>query len=137
MIKTNRVIIDVNLWISYLISSTIDPLLPLIKTGKITLLFSEELMTEFIEVANRPKFKKYFTSTDLAELVTLINEISSWVNISSNVTICRDPKDNYLLSIAKDGEANYLVTGDDDLLVLQEFEKTKICTFSQFMSLIE
>lgn len=33
-----------------------------------------------------------------------------------DTNLCRDPKDNFLLSIAKDGNANYLLTGDNDLL---------------------
>ncbi len=56
--KNSRIILDVNLLISFLISSTIEPLLPLIKAGKVKLLFSENLMAEFIDVASRPKFKK-------------------------------------------------------------------------------
>lgn len=58
--NSSRIILDVNLLISYLISSTIDPLFPLIIKGKVTLLFSEDLMAEFIEVASRLKFEKYF-----------------------------------------------------------------------------
>ena len=55
------------------------------------------------------------------------------VPVPSKVTVCRDPKDNFLLSLAKDGNADYLLTGDADLLVLDVFKKTRICTIREFM----
>ncbi|MGZ5191833.1 MAG: putative toxin-antitoxin system toxin component, PIN family, partial [Flavisolibacter sp.] len=55
------------------------------------------------------------------------------VEIESIVTICRDPKDNFLLALAKDGKADYLLTGEKDLLELKKFGKTKIQTISTFI----
>jgi putative PIN family toxin of toxin-antitoxin system len=57
-----RVILDTNLLISFLISHKLDSIDDLLLNGKITLLFSNELIEEFITVASRPKFKKYFSS---------------------------------------------------------------------------
>jgi putative PIN family toxin of toxin-antitoxin system len=54
------------------------------------------------------------------------------VDVHSVVEVCRDPKDNFLLALVKDGNADYLITGDDDLLVLETFEKTKIVTLTDF-----
>ncbi|MGB3849642.1 MAG: putative toxin-antitoxin system toxin component, PIN family, partial [Tunicatimonas sp.] len=45
---------------------------------------------------------------------------------------CRDAKDNFLLSLAKDGKADYLVTGDGDLLDIEIFGNTQIMTYHQF-----
>jgi uncharacterized protein len=50
------------------------------------------------------------------------------------VTICRDSKDNFLLSLAIDGRADYLLTGDSALLDLKKIGKTKIITISEFLS---
>jgi uncharacterized protein len=52
------------------------------------------------------------------------------------VKASRDENDNYLLSLAKDIKADYLVTGDKDLLVLEKFNRTRIVTFSQFLETI-
>ncbi len=82
----------------------------------IILLFSETLLDEFIEVAQRPKFKKYFTLTDLETLLTRIKNEAEFIEVTSDITICRDPKDDFLLSLAKDGKATHLITGDKDLL---------------------
>ena len=56
-----KVILDTNLWISYLITQTLSDLDDLVVNHKIKFLFSPESTSEFIEVANRPKFKKYFS----------------------------------------------------------------------------
>ncbi len=67
--KNKRVIVDTNLWISFLLSKNLISLDILFKNAEITLLFSKELLDEFIEVATRPKFKRYFSSDDLQALV--------------------------------------------------------------------
>ena len=46
-----------------------------------------------------------------------------------------DPKDNFLLALCKDGHADILVTGDEDLLVLKKFRKTSILKFSDFLKI--
>ncbi len=54
------------------------------------------------------------------------------IDVQSIVTICRDPKDNFLLALAKDSKADYLLTGDNDLLDIKNFGKTKIITINNF-----
>lgn len=125
-----KVILDTNLWISYLISSKFIKIDLLLEKGAVRLIFSEELIGEFVEVANRPKFRKLFTSEDVAELLSVIDHHSEIVTVHSLVDICRDPKDNFLLALAKDSRADYLVTGDQDLLILKIFEGTKIVTIT-------
>ena len=55
------------------------------------------------------------------------------IDVQSIVTICRDPKDNFLLALAKDSKADYLLTGDNDLLDIKNFGKTKIITRNNFL----
>ena len=133
-VKKLKVVIDTNLWISFLISKKYDALDKLFALDYITLIFSEELLEEFVEVAKRPKFQKYFSNTDLIILLSQIYTKAEFIDVQSDVIICRDEKDNFLLSLAKDGKANYLVSGDKDLLEIQKFEKTKIVTISEFLS---
>ena len=127
-----RVILDTNLWISYLISKRIGKIDELFEHDDLVLLFSEELLEEFIEVARRPKFRSYFPSEDVEELLSLFDEPGEIIEVTSEVDLCRDPKDNFLLALAKDGVADYLVTGDTDLLVIKSFENTKIVTYREF-----
>jgi uncharacterized protein len=56
------------------------------------------------------------------------------VEVKENVTICRDPKDNFLLALAQTSKATHLITGDKDLLSLKSFGKTKILTIAAFLA---
>ncbi len=105
----------------------------LVFDNKVVLLFSDELMTEFIDVTSREKLKTYFTKEDIASLIDLIDDYGEIVKVKSKVDICRDKEDNFLLSLAKDGKVDYLITGDKDLLVIEMFEKTKIISLTGFL----
>ncbi len=130
--KRSRIIIDTNLWISYLLSNEFSKLDKVLLSKNIRILFSQELLDEFIEVAQRPKFKKYFSIEDLEHLLTQIKSKVEFISVISVVNICRDSKDNFLLSLAKDGKATHLITGDKDLLDIKIFGKTKILKINDF-----
>lgn len=130
-----RIIIDTNLWISFLLSKNTRGLDQVFADSSLILLFSKELLDEFIEVIGRPKLKKYFNKVDLQNLLVQIDLHAEFINVSSNVELCRDPKDNFLISLALDGNANFLLTGDNDLLVLKKVGKTQIITITQFLEL--
>jgi len=132
--KKNRIIIDTNLWISFLITKDLLSLDRLFSNANTVLLFSKELLEEFIEVANRPKFKSYFSSIDLQELLIQIKGHGELIVVDSSTNICRDPKDNFLLALAKDGNASHLITGDKDLLDLKKFGRTQITTIKKYIS---
>ena len=129
-----KIIIDTNLLISFLISNTFNKLDSLISQNKIKFIISAELINEFVEVASRPKLKKAFTETELILLLTKILNHAEYISIKTQVTICRDENDNYLLALAIDAKADYLITGDKDLLTLKTFKKTKILTLSEFIN---
>ena len=128
--KSKKVILDTNLWISFLITHKFDKLDFLIETSKIKLIFSNELIEEFLTVAKRPKFSKYFSDTDIKEILRLFKEYGKLIKVKSNITECRDLKDNFLLNLSVDGKADYLVTGDTDLLVIKKIQDTDIVTFT-------
>jgi putative PIN family toxin of toxin-antitoxin system len=133
--RSHRVIIDTNLWISFLLTNSFDDFDRVIRNYDITLVFSQEFLEEFLEVARRPKFRKYFPLEQLYSLVTEIRSIADFIEVNSIVSICRDSKDNFLLALAKDGRATHLITGDQDLLILEKFGRTKIVNMSSFLNL--
>jgi putative PIN family toxin of toxin-antitoxin system len=132
-----RLILDTNLWISFLISSKYDKLDELLFNQNCRLLFSQELLEEFISVAKRPKIRKYISRDELEDLLETIDEVAEFVNVTSEISECRDPKDNFLLSLAVDGKADYLLTGDKDILVLKIIGNTEIKTLSEFFDVID
>jgi len=132
--KKNRIIIDTNLWISFLLTNDFSKLDKIFEDKLATLLFSQTLLEEFVEVAQRPKFKKYFSLEDLESLLLQIKNEAEFIEVTSDIKLCRDPKDDFLLSLAKDGKATHLITGDKDLLDIKKFEKTKIITIVEYLS---
>jgi uncharacterized protein len=98
------------------------------------LLFSKELIGELYQTITKPKLKKYFSTNALEEMLLAFDPFIDFIEVKSIVTVCRDKKDNFLLALAKDGNADYLLTGDKDLLDLKRFAKTRISTISEFIT---
>lgn len=127
-----RIIIDTNIWISYLISKRMKALDAFFERTDYVLLFSQSLLDELIEVTQRTKFKKYFNQDDIYKVLKMLELKSELINVSSQISICRDEKDNYLLSLAVDGKADFLITGDDDLLIIRKINHTEIVSYKEF-----
>lgn len=126
--RSKRVILDTNLWISFLISKNFSFLDDYVEKGLVKLVFSEELISEFYSIVNRPSLKKYFSKSDIEYLFDFIHKHGIIQEVTSDQNICRDVKDNFLLNLAIDSKSDYLVTGDNDLLVLGNINETKITT---------
>lgn len=127
-----KVILDTNLWISFLISKRLNFIDDLLVNRKIILIFSDELIEEFLTVAQRPKFTRYFSKNNISNLFRLFDRYGELVNVYTKVEKCRDIKDNFLLNLAIDSKADYLITGDSDLLIIKKIENTKIITWKDF-----
>ena len=131
--KVSRIIIDTNLWISFLITKDFSKLDEIIFSRHGILVFSQELLDEFLEVAKRPKFRRFFSTSDIEEILETIDEYADFVKVQTKIEVCRDQKDNFLLSLSVDGNADFLLTGDKDLLDLIKFGETTIITISNFL----
>ena len=135
--RSKKIILDTNLWISFLITNRFTEIDDLISEGKIRLIFSNELIEEFLFVAQRPKFKKYFTKDKIEDLLKLFDNYGKLIKVSTKVNECRDFKDNFLLNLAIDSKSDYLITGDSDLLILKKIKKTKIINWTDFIKEIK
>jgi len=129
--KSKKIILDTNLWISFLITKDYSFLDKYIENGKATLIFSDELIREFLTVAKRPKLQKYFTYKDIEHLLHAFENFGILIKVTCKIELCRDYKDNFLLNLAVDSKAEYLATGDKDLLEIKNIEKTKILTIRE------
>ena len=132
-----RIIIDTNLWISFLLSKRFDFIDHFLDSGKVELVFCNELFVELIEVADRPKLRKFFSNKEWNMILEIIDRYAVLIPVVSSVALCRDPKDNFLLSLAKDANADYLLTGDKDLLILKTFETTQIVSIAEFQTIVD
>ena len=135
MTVKRKIIIDTNLWISFLLSKKLDFIDSLLDNEKVQLIFSKELLEEIIEVSSRSKLKKFFKKEDIKLIFNIIERYAVLVPVTSVVTECRDKKDDFLLSLAKDSNADFLLTGDKDLLILKKIYRTQIITISDFQAI--
>ncbi|MCG7281912.1 putative toxin-antitoxin system toxin component, PIN family [Chryseobacterium taklimakanense] len=94
-------------------------------------------MTEIRAVTAREKLKKYFPEDSVKELLLLLETIAERHDIYPLHFISRDPKDNFLLDLTDLSKANYLVTGDKDLLEHHPFKKAQIIAPAEFERLIK
>lgn len=129
-----RVIFNTNIWISFLIGKQFDGMKELLVAAVVQPIFSAQLLEELTITTQKPKLQKYFQKDKVDNLMIFLKEIGEVIDSQSIVSACRDPKDNYLLALAKDSNADFLITGDRDLLILESFERTKIVTYQDFLN---
>ena len=94
-------------------------------------------MQELREVLARSKFERYVKLSNRLAFLQVLQRRAEVVRVTSNLTICRDPKDDMLLALAVDGNADYLITGDQDLLVLHPFRSIRILSPADFLAHVE
>jgi putative PIN family toxin of toxin-antitoxin system len=97
-------------------------------------LMSDETLFELSDVLARPKFDKYISRQDRQHFIRLLGGVVRIVSITHRVAACRDPKDDKFLHVALNGEAEVIVTGDADLLVLHPFHGIDIVNPATFLT---
>jgi putative PIN family toxin of toxin-antitoxin system len=131
----NRVVFDTNIIVSALMFPKSLPRKIIDQVDSLgTILVSYDTMLELNEFLTRKKFERYFSQEQRLNFIAKFFEKAEMVEILELVEICRDPKDDKFLELAVNGRANYLITGDQDLLVLNPFQETLIITVSQFFA---
>lgn len=130
-----RLVIDTNLWVSYLLNPSsetaahIDALLPFH-----TLIYSHETLTELADVLLRPKFNRYIDAEDIKAFITAYVESAEQVMPKSTIKACRDSKDDKFLELAIDGQADVILSGDTDLLDLKSYNDIPIIKLKDFIT---
>lgn len=95
------------------------------------------LVKEIQDVASRPKFIDRINQESIRLLFEIISTKCQTINpiIDCNIRV-RDNKDKFLLAMSENINADYLITGDEDLLVLERYGNTHILKFTDFIPLI-
>jgi uncharacterized protein len=129
-----RFVLDANVVISALLFVQGNPRKALKKAQETgVVLMSDSTFEELERVLLRPKFDKYLLPSQRIEFLQDLAETVQFVDVTAQVFECRDPKDNQYLELAVSGKADCIVTGDDDLLVLNPFKNIKILTAQAFL----
>ena len=102
--------------------------------GEYQLVISAEILDEVVDKL-RNKFQ--FPEESIQELIDILMTYCHIVDVKSKFDVVRDRKDNKIIECAFDGKADYIVTGDPDLLVLKESKGIKIITARKFLEEIE
>lgn len=136
-----RVVLDTNVLVSAII-------LPSSRTGRVLLhlrnrrfipLYHPIVLEELVDVLHRQHIREKYgiTASDVRTVTELILTVGENVEPVRRIAVCRDPKDDIFLEIAIAGQADAVVTGDKDLLVLHPFEEIPIIGISAFLDLLD
>ena len=136
-LKASKVIVDTNLWISFLIGKELHHLKDLIVNSKIRLIITDQLVDELNLVTSREKLRKYFEQVKVSDFISFLEIVGEKVRIRKIEKICRDPKDDFLLALSKESKADFLITGDKDLLEIGKYGRTEILTVKMFREKIK
>lgn len=131
--KPIKIIIDTNLWISFLIGmKTSSAIKNILTNSNMVIAMTEILQSEIIAVASRPKFTRHFAPEACERLLTFLRSRSENYPLSEIPKRCRDPKDDYLLELARVADADFLITGDKDLIEMHQMGRCQILTLDEF-----
>ncbi len=133
--KSPRVILDTNVLVSYIVwpGATIVKVVGFAFSPKAQMLTSHATYDEVQRKLAQFIARRAISPDKVEILLAALNASARWISILQHVEICRDPNDDKFLSLAMNGEADYLVTGDQDLLVLKKIGRTKILTPADFI----
>jgi putative PIN family toxin of toxin-antitoxin system len=132
-----RIVLDTNVLVSAIIRNGKPR--RLLQAGinvRYHILSSTGILNELSEVLQRPKFK--MTRDDVIRIVSALMETVENIHVVSDLKVVeRDPDDNMVINAALDGKANYIVSGDPDLLDLKDFKKIEIVSVDKMLKILE
>lgn len=136
-----RAVLDTNLLVSYLlthhppIATIIDGFLA---QDEFVMVTAPELLAELDRVLTYPKLQRYYTDEERTRFVALVMALGEVVDVPETIPrICRDPDDDRLIACAVVGEADVIVSGDNDLLALERVGDIPILTAAQFLEVLQ
>lgn len=127
-----QVVIDTNLWVSFFIGKRVGTLKQRLQSPALKVLTCDVQRQELKRVLGSQKMQSVLGEGAQEMLLPVYDGLTEPVTVSEQVNACRDPKDNFLLSLALSARADLIVTGDKDLLVLHPFRGIHIVSYTEF-----
>jgi putative PIN family toxin of toxin-antitoxin system len=129
-----RLVLDTNIFISaFFWGGNPRRIIERINSGIDSLYITDGILNEITQVLARPKFN--IDGPNITHLTGAIKEVSICIAINGAVKgVCRDNKDDMILECGWRCAADFIITGDDDLLSLQTFKGVKIITANQYVN---
>lgn len=97
------------------------------------ILLSLEVVEELYDVLSRPAFDRYIDEEDRIRFLNLLVKEAVLVDITEKIRECRDPNDDKFLELAVNGKADFIISGDKDLKVLNPFRNISIVSPREFL----
>ena len=127
-----RVVIDTNIIVSAYLGGTLEIILRAIKAGTFKLVVSEAIVSEYLKVLARPKFR--IERDEYDDFAALVVRKAEFVRPLETITAVEaDPTDNKFLEAAIAAQVDLVVSGDQHLLGLKEFRSIRILTAREFI----
>ena len=128
-----KIVLDINIFVSsFFWGGNPRKIIERVIDGKDTLFTCKEILEETAVVLARPKFKvsiEYIT-----HLIHSIEELANCISVTGAIqNVCRDTDDDKILECALLANADYIITGDADLLVLEKFRGINIVTAKEYL----
>lgn len=131
-----RAVLDTNILISSALGGALVLVLEKWDQGKFTVIITSDILSEYFEVLNRPKFGLKQETID--KITRYIYQFSEFVVSEEQIHFVEaDPKDDKFLEAAVSGKADFIVSGDKHLLDLKKFRSIPIITGSEFIQFLE
>jgi putative PIN family toxin of toxin-antitoxin system len=113
----------------------VGPVLAQLAAGAYVLVYSEPMLTELLAKLALTRIRqKYSIDEPVIEVLLAVMALRGELVVPTRLLkVCRDPKDDMLIEAAVAGEAEYVVSGDEDLLVLKKFEQVRFVTPRAFL----
>lgn len=130
-----RFVFDTNVLVSAVLSKTSVPRQALnLARVRGKLLLSSPTIVELVEVLSRSQFERFVTDAERQLFIAFLTREAELIEILDTVSECRDPSDNKFLEAVTNGNASCLVSGDQDLLVLNPFRGVPVITPAEFLT---
>jgi uncharacterized protein len=131
-----RVILDTNIFISAMLGGNVGEIIDLWKTRSFTLIISDSILKEYLEVIQRPKFN--IPQKDISAITNYLLKYAEFVVPKEKLSVIKaDPSDNKFLEAGLEGKVDYIVSGDEHLLSIRLFQGIPIIIACEFVELIQ
>lgn len=131
------IVVDTNIWVSATLLPASVPARAvehIIASGRLAI--SSRQIGEIRSMLGRPRIRGRIDAGAAARVIALLRSVPRLIDPAETVTDCRDPKDNMLLEIALAAGATTIVSGDDDLLILDPWRGRRILTPRAYLDMI-
>src|SRR6266542_841401 len=131
-----RAVLDTNIIISSALGGALVLVLEKWDEGKFTVVVTSDILGEYFEVLNRPKFRLKQETID--KIFRYIYQFSEFVTPEESIHFVEaDPEDDKFLEAAIAGQVDFIVSGDSHLLDLKEFRSIPIISGREFIDFLQ